>query len=194
MKKIILPLVLSLITIYSCNQDDDQILIQENTNGFFINSEFKKVNKGYYTPDLSTEQGDDFLIILTDGEIVSFLTDSNEFEFSITSTNSVVFRGIQNPNNQNIAANFVPSDSYEFNSSNASFSYASFEFDCESTNGVLQACQYLTQIEDSTIPNIAVIDIEFDGPNSNYIISYNIELSDGVNINGQFNGDLEHLQ
>ena len=193
MKKILLSLTIILPLILSCSNDDDQIPTQENSNGFFINSDFKKVNKAYYIPDLTTEENNDFYIVVTDGEIISNLTDSNDFKFSDETTNSVLFRGIQNPNNPQ-AWNFAPSGTYMFNSDNESFSSAHFNFNCESLNGALEMCQNSVVIEESMVPNIAIIDIEIEDSTENYFINYNIELSNSININGQYRGVLDRLE
>jgi len=60
MKKIILSLTVLSFLFLSCNIDDEQVPLQESENGFFINSDFHKVNKAYYVPDLTTEKNDDF--------------------------------------------------------------------------------------------------------------------------------------
>jgi hypothetical protein len=193
MRKITLSLTILLTIFISCTNDDDQILPQENDNGFFINSDFQKVNKAYYIPDLTTEEAGDFFIVVTDGEIISPLTDSNDFLFSDTTTNSVIFRGIQDSNTPT-ALNFPPNGSYTLNSNNESFSSAHFNFNCESSNGVLQMCQYLVILDETEVPNIAVIDIEHEELTENYTINYNIELSNSIIINGRFHGLLDLLE
>ena len=193
MKKTILTLVIALPLFFTCNNNDNQDLAQENMNGFFINSDFHQVNKAYFITDLSTEKPNDFYIVITDGEIVSYLIDSNEFEFNDATTNSVIFRAIQNPNTPT-ALNFAPSGSYIFNSKNESFNNARFYFNCESANGVLETCQYTVLLEESMIPNVAIIDIERDDSTAIYSINFNIKISNSIHINGQYHGALDSLK
>lgn len=192
MKKFILPFIILLSLILSCNHDDDQILVEEKSNGFFIDSDFYKVNKAYYIQDLTTEELDDFFIVITDGEIVSPRADSNNLLFSDATTNYVIFRGIQQPDVPT-AVNFAPGGSYIFNSDNESFSFAHFNFDCEFSNGALRTCEYAVNIEEPVVPNVAIIDIEIEHLTSNYLISFNIELPDSVKISGQYQGVLNRL-
>ena len=190
MKKITLLITVFSFLILSCNKDDDQIVTQEKNNGFIVNSNFHNVNKAYYIPDLATEELDDFYIVITDGEIIS-LTESDKFKFSDNTRNYVIFRGIENPNSPT-AVNFAPSGSYIFNSNNESFSSAHFNFDCESSNENL--CQYMAIIDESSVPNVAVIDIENDGSTTNYFINFNIELSNSDKITGQYRGVLDTVE
>jgi len=105
----------------------------------------------------------------------------------------VIFRGVQDSNNPE-ALNFAPSGSYKFNSNNESFSSAQFNFNCEPSNGALENCQYLVLIEESAVPNVAIIDIEIENSTANYFINYNIELPNSIYINGQYRGILDRLE
>ena len=185
-------MAISLIVFQSCNNDDDNV-IQENSNGFLLNSEFVKINNAYYTNDFATERNDDFIIIVTDGEVISFSSESNELLFSNETTNAVLFNGIQNPNTPN-ALNFIPSGSYTLNSSNESIGYVYFDFNCENTGGTLQLCEYSQLVDENDNANLAVIDIERDDSTAYYELNFDFELSNSIMINGQFSGFLESLQ
>ena len=191
MKKITLLITILSFVILSCNKNDDQINTLEKSDGFIVNSNFHEVNKAYYIPDLTTKEFDDFYIVITDGEIISPLADSDTIKFSDNTRNSVIFRGIENPNSPT-AINFVPSGSYIFMSENESFSSAQFNFNCESSNENL--CQYSEIIDESSVPKVAIIDIEYNGSTTNYSINFNIELSNSDKITGQYQGVLHRLE
>ncbi|MBZ9631403.1 hypothetical protein LB465_11485 [Salegentibacter sp. LM13S] len=178
----------------SCNNNEDQIHAEEKSNGFFFNSNFYKVNKAYFIPDLSTEEIDDFYIVITDGEIISPFTDSNELEFSEATKNSVVFRGIPDRSGPVTTVGFAPNGSYEFNSNNSSFSFAQFNFNCEASNGILQMCQQSLVIEERIVPDVAIIDIEIEELTAINDINFEIELTESRIIQGHFRGVLDRIQ
>jgi len=194
MNKTSLPLTILILLFFSCNNDDDQIQVEEKSNGFFFNSNFYEVNKAYFIPDLSTEEIDNFYIVITDGEIISPFTNSNELEFSEATTNSVVFRGIPDRSGPVTTVGFAPGGSYEFNSNNNSFVFAQFNFNCESSNGNLQMCQQSLVIEKPMVPDVAIIDIEIEQLTAINDINFEIELTESSIIQGHFRGVLERIE
>jgi len=192
MNKSLLTFISLLIFFTSCSSDDE-ILNQEKTNGFFVNSKFFDINKAYYINDITTEQDNDFIIIVTDGEIKSFSSNTKEFEFSETTTNAVIFRGIQNSENAT-ALNFVPNGTYKLNSNNESLSFTNFFFNCTTTDQNLVDCQYMELIKETNSPNIATIDIERDDLTEIYNLKYSFELSNSKVINGNYSGSLTRFE